>query len=79
VNRVELARMIEDPERANLAIARSPRAIRRASAFDVVLLKGDSWPGMDGRGAVHRSPPITAIGAKRLVLTFTSGGFGVLD
>ena len=30
--------------------------IQQFSAFDVVLLKGEAWPGADGFGAVHRSP-----------------------
>lgn len=42
--------------------------IVRAAAGDVVLLKGDSWPGNAGRGAIHRSPAQSANEA-RLVLT----------
>lgn len=30
--------------------------IHRMRAFDVGLLKGEGWPGNQGRGAVHRSP-----------------------
>jgi hypothetical protein len=30
--------------------------IHRMRAFDVGLLKGEAWPGNQGRGAVHRSP-----------------------
>jgi len=42
--------------------------VRAASVFDVVLLKGEGWPGNHGLGAVHRSPP-TRVAAPRLVLT----------
>ena len=41
---------------------------RRAQAGDVLLLKGEAWPGNAGRGAVHRSPPASAE-APRLVMT----------
>ncbi|MEB3203766.1 MAG: DUF1826 domain-containing protein [Candidatus Sericytochromatia bacterium] len=40
----------------------------RAGPGDVVLLKGEAWPGQDGRGAVHRSPRATS-DAPRVVLT----------
>lgn len=30
--------------------------VRQVSPFDVVLLKGEAWPGAAGFGAVHRSP-----------------------
>ena len=53
---------------ANLAIVPRGRAVRRAGVGDVVLLKGDDWPGNRGRGAVHRSPPIEDLGLRRLVL-----------
>lgn len=34
----------------------SPSAIHRATTGDVLLLKGERWPGNDGRGVLHRSP-----------------------
>jgi SAM-dependent methyltransferase len=34
----------------------------------VGLLKGEAWPGNEGRGAVHRSPPVAA-GERRVLLT----------
>lgn len=43
-------------------------SIHGAGTGDVVLLKGDRWPGNTGRGAVHRSPPVPA-GSSRLLLT----------
>jgi hypothetical protein len=33
-----------------------------------VLLKGDAWPGNEGRGAVHRSPAVRGNDAKRVLL-----------
>lgn len=42
-------------------IVRLPRAA-------VVLLKGDGWPGNEGRGAVHRSPAVNECEAKRVLL-----------
>ena len=46
----------------------SPRQIRQLTVGDVVLLKGESWHGNEGRGAVHRSPPMPS-GAARLMLS----------
>lgn len=42
--------------------------VRAASAGDIVVLKGEAWPGNANRGAVHRSPAASAA-APRLVLT----------
>jgi hypothetical protein len=53
---------------ANARIAFDPGAVRRAGPGDILLLKGDAWPGNAGRGAVHRSPPIQGTGIRRLVL-----------
>jgi hypothetical protein len=52
---------------AGLRHAGSP--IHTCNAGDVVLLKGESWPGNSGRGAVHRSPPAEAHDGARLVVT----------
>jgi hypothetical protein len=46
----------------------TPDCVRRACAFDVVLLKGEAWPDNQGLGAVHRSPAITGA-LPRLVMT----------
>ena len=43
-------------------------SIRKLSAGDVALLKGEDWPGNEGRGVVHRSPTLPAK-QKRLFLT----------
>ena len=53
----------------NLAIVPNPSAIQRMRAGDVGVFKGDAWPGREGRGVVHRSPPFPAGGAPRLLLT----------
>jgi hypothetical protein len=47
-------------------LIRKGARVRRAAAFDVVLLKGEAWPGNAGRGSVHRSP---AFRGRRAVLT----------
>lgn len=58
-------------ERTNARIVPDPLAIHRANPGDVLLLKGESYPGNRGRGAVHRSPPIERAkhDTRRLVLT----------
>ena len=55
---------------ANQAIVRARRAVRHARTGDVLLMKGERHG--HGAGTVHRSPPIEAAGATRLVLTLTS-------
>ena len=42
--------------------------INQATVGDVLLLKGDGWFGMEGKGVVHRSPAVPS-GQKRLVAT----------
>jgi hypothetical protein len=39
--------------------------IRRLRAGDVALLKGEAWPGNQGRGAIHRSPPVAHLPRRR--------------
>lgn len=41
---------------------------------DVALLKGETWPGNEGAGLVHRSPPV-AEGERRLLLTLDLVGY----
>lgn len=62
-------------ERTNARIVPDELAIYRANPGDVLLLKGESYPGNRGRGAVHRSPPIERSGhdVRRLVLTLDVG------
>jgi hypothetical protein len=54
---------------ANLRIVPRGSRIQRAHPGDVLILKGESFPGNHGRGAVHRSPPIEGTGERRLMLT----------
>lgn len=42
--------------------------VQKLDCTDVALLKGESWPGNEGAGLVHRSPAVPA-GQKRLLLT----------
>lgn len=56
-------------ELQNKKIVQGDGTIKHAMPGDVVFLKGESYPGNQGRGAVHRSPPIEHAGLKRLVLT----------
>ncbi len=53
--------------RALAAIASDDPCIRRVVAGEVLLLKGECWPGNEGRGAIHRSPAMS--GSPRLLLT----------
>lgn len=59
---------------ANRSIQGREGAARSAQAGEVVLLKGEAWPGNAGNGAVHRSPPIEASGARRILLTLDAAG-----
>ncbi len=53
----------------NAALVRDVDEIRRVPTGAVAILKGDAYPGNDGKGIIHRSPPIMHLGARRLVLT----------
>ncbi len=67
VRREALGRATEDMDAANRAIVPDRRRVLHARTWDVVVLKGESFPGNAERGAVHRSPPIEARGERRLV------------
>ncbi len=69
VLRKNLGRTDVDIPTANRSVLRTPGVVRTVAAGDVILLKGDGYPGFRGRGAVHRSPPIAERGLHRLVLT----------
>lgn len=43
-------------------------AVHRVPPFAVALLKGESWQGNAGRGLIHRSPPVSANEAPRVLL-----------
>jgi len=72
VNRRVLDEPIECAHASNSAIVRDPSAVRRARAGDVMIMKGRRWPGEEGRGAVHRSPPIAGTGQRRILLMVTA-------
>lgn len=52
-----------------VSLMRSGASVVRAATGDVVLLKGEAWPGNKGRGCVHRSPAQTRADDSRVVLT----------
>jgi Protein of unknown function (DUF1826) len=58
----------------NRRIVPDPSRVVGASAGDVLVLKGESYPGNAGRGAVHRSPPLARSGGVRLLFKLTSPG-----
>jgi hypothetical protein len=48
--------------------AEPEQAPRQLKAGDVALFKGERWEGNEGRGIIHRSPPV-ATGEARLIMT----------
>ncbi|TBU92041.1 DUF1826 domain-containing protein [Phytopseudomonas dryadis] len=52
----------------SLATARADAVPEQIACGHVALLKGERWTGNEGRGLVHRSPPLAA-GERRLLLT----------
>lgn len=66
--RRHLGRADVDVETANRLMVREGAELRRCAAGEVLLLKGESYPGNEGRGAAHRSPPLGTSGVARLVL-----------
>ncbi len=43
------------PDEIN-GVMRKGAEVQQVAPFDVILLKGEAWPGAEGFGAVHRSP-----------------------
>ncbi|HEU4534011.1 MAG TPA: DUF1826 domain-containing protein [Polyangiaceae bacterium] len=74
VDREALAPSELPPDEANAAIVLDRASVRRARPGDVIVLKGEGWPGNAGRGAVHRSPALAADGGRRLVFKLTALG-----
>lgn len=69
VDRDALGRIDLSVEQANASVVPDPSRVRRAAAGDALVLKGAAFPRNEGRGAVHRSPPLGADRAcARLVL-----------
>lgn len=52
-------------------VMRDAAGLRRARPGDILLLKGERWPGNAGRGVIHRSPCIDD-DAPRIVAAFDS-------
>jgi hypothetical protein len=57
-----------DPAAADPGAEIAAGRIRHARPFELVLLKGESWPGHEGAGAVHRSPGVPPEAAPRVLL-----------
>ena len=57
-----------DAEIANRQVVKDGAVLQRSASGEVLLLKGDAYPGNSGFGAAHRSPPLEATAATRLVL-----------
>jgi hypothetical protein len=57
-----------DPAAADPGADIAAGRIRHAQPFDLVLLKGEAWPGHEGSGAVHRSPGVPREAAPRVLL-----------
>lgn len=68
VDRAWLGQTSVDLSECNARIVPDAGHIQRASAGDVLVLKGEHFRGGAGRAAVHRSPPIEASAARRLLL-----------
>jgi len=58
------------PEDHDRRVNRDAVALRQAGQGDLVLMKGERWPGNSGRGCVHRSPAVGPDSA-RVVLTLS--------
>lgn len=68
VDRCHLGHALDKPADELTGLLRPDGSVRRAAVGDIVLLKGEGWPGNEGRGAVHRSPAASS-STPRLVLT----------
>lgn len=66
--RGELARPGLALREANLAVVPREGEVRSLERGWVGIFKGDAWPGNQGFGAIHRSPPVSGSGARRLLL-----------
>lgn len=49
-------------------IVDDPASVQSMACGDVGLFKGEAWPGNEGRGIVHRSPPKPEGGHRRVLL-----------
>lgn len=76
VDRSWIGQTSVDLDECNARIVPDPRHVQRAQTGDVLVLKGEHFRGASGRGAVHRSPPIESVGARRLVLKIDADNCG---
>lgn len=72
VNRSRLGHLAGGVPDEQSGLLLSPDAISRMPTGAIGLLKGEAWPGNEGRGAVHRSPAVTAAQGRRVLLTLDS-------
>lgn len=59
-----------DADRSRLGtddVMPDPSALRRADAGDILVLKGEGWPGNAGHGVIHRSPALTPAQPLRII------------
>jgi len=70
VNRAAMGHPDDCPCDSNESIVRAGASARRANAGDVLLMRGASKGG--ALGLVHRSPPIEALGLRRVVLVLST-------
>ena len=66
--RENLGRTDVDVDAANRSVIRRGAVLRSCAPGELLLLKGEAYPGNSSWGAAHRSPPIEARGESRLVL-----------
>ncbi|MCG3172605.1 MAG: hypothetical protein GMKNLPBB_00759 [Myxococcota bacterium] len=65
-------------EEANAAVMKPGAKVRQLSRGWVAWMKGEAWPGNEGNGLVHRSPPHDPAAGPRLILKLDAlypGGF----
>jgi hypothetical protein len=56
-----------DPAHADPGAAIARGDVKRAAPFELVMLKGEGWPGNAERGAIHRSPDVAPGAAPRVL------------
>lgn len=55
-------------------LLRPGAVVHRLPLAAVAFFKGDAWPGLEGRGLVHRSPPAVGVGRERILWTLDAIG-----